>query len=204
MLWHMRGRTTALALLVLTGLAGCSTPKTPERHSDLKFSGHRLYCPGGRAECEFRASVLCPLGYLIRSEPREDEMEVECDGGEETAPVAVTEAQTSPATRTPNATFHPRGSGSGWNGRSASGTTMCPDGSYVAGRSCYMCPDGSYAAGNRCRIAPNGSYVGGGNPRLAPDGSYVGGTGRIIMCPDGSYVSGTRCLMTPDGKYVGQ
>lgn len=77
--------------------------------------------------------------------------------------------------------------------------SLCPDGTYVAGR-CSMAADGSYVGG-KPQMAPNGSYVG-GTPRLAPDGTYVGGPGRTVMCPDGSYVSG-RCRLMPNGRYVG-
>jgi hypothetical protein len=40
-------------------------------------------------------------------------------------------------------------------------TTMCPDGSYVAGTKCTMCPDSTYVGGSRCVMTPDGKYVGG-------------------------------------------
>jgi hypothetical protein len=82
----------------------------------------------------------------------------------------------------------------------ANGVTICPDGTYVGGKTCNMTPNGRYVGGTP-QMTPNGDYVG-GKPRIAPDGSYVGGSGKVTMCPDGTYVGGA-CKMTPRGTYVG-
>lgn len=86
---------------------------------------------------------------------------------------------------------------------SANATTLCLDGSYVAGSMCQLCPDGSYVDGSYgsggCRLTPSGTYIpGGGDMKLCPDGSYV--NGRCNICPDGSY-SGGSCILMPDGSY---
>jgi hypothetical protein len=85
-----------------------------------------------------------------------------------------------------------------------SASTLCPDGTYVAGDTCTLAPNGKYVGGRDSTLAPDGSYVGGRQgSRLAPDGSYVGGSGQMHLCPDGSYVNGN-CRLTPNGKYVGE
>jgi hypothetical protein len=85
-----------------------------------------------------------------------------------------------------------------------SASTLCPDGTYVAGDTCTLAPNGRYVGGEGSTLAPDGSYVGGRQgSRLAPDGSYVGGSGQMHLCPDGSYVNGN-CRLTPNGKYVGE
>ncbi len=83
------------------------------------------------------------------------------------------------------------------------GSSICPDGTYVAGNKCTIAPDGSYVGGSTATIAPDGSYVGGSTATIAPDGSYVGGS-RSTICPDGSYVGGTSCQIQPDGSYTGR
>lgn len=80
--------------------------------------------------------------------------------------------------------------------------TLCPDGSYVSGTSCYMTPKGTYVGGSSATLCPDGSYVSGGNCYMTPKGTYVGSSTATI-CPDGSYVSGRNCYMTPKGTYVG-
>jgi hypothetical protein len=88
----------------------------------------------------------------------------------------------------------------------ASGSYLCPDGTYVSRGPCRLCPDGSYvSASSACVLAPDGSYhpKGARPPQLTPEGDYVSGRGKTTLCPDGSYVSGSRCILTPDGTYVG-
>ena len=80
--------------------------------------------------------------------------------------------------------------------------TLCPDGSYVTGTSCYMTPKGTYVGGSNATLCPDGSYVSGNNCYMTPKGTYVG-SNTATLCPDGSYVSGRNCYMTPSGTYVG-
>jgi hypothetical protein len=87
----------------------------------------------------------------------------------------------------------------------AAASTLCPDGTWVAGDRCTLAPDGSYVGGGRAVIAPDGNWVGaepGSGAQITPDGSFVSDRARPQICPDGSWVAG-RCKLTLGG-WVGE